>query len=195
MTTLTPDSLRLIETTQYLRRADEQLSCHLSLRLSFWLKTTHPCNRNYLELEGNLWPLSLSLLFASVSILLLPSLRGIFSSFVPSFFQPCGWTHVLCCTRRVVSGDGGDWAILWPSRHWGQWECTEAWAAAEGWKALQKKAGMGSGYVEDVTLWRLSRQHCCDRITGGTSLIFVFSVLLFLPYYSALKMPFIGPFS
>lgn len=84
VTTLTPDSLRLIETTQYLRRADEQLSCHLSLRLSFWLKTTHPCNRNYLELEGNLWPLSLSLLFASVSILLPPPLRGILFSFIPS---------------------------------------------------------------------------------------------------------------
>lgn len=84
VTTLTPDSLRLIETTQYLRRADEQLSCHLSLRLSFWLKTTHPCNRNYLELEGNLWPFSFSLLFASASILLPPPLRGILSSFVPS---------------------------------------------------------------------------------------------------------------
>lgn len=92
-------------------------------------------------------------------------------SFHPSFFQPCGWTHVLFCTRMVVSGHGGDWATLWPSRQWGQWECTEAWTAAEGWKALQKKAGMGSRYMEDVTLWRLSRQHCCDRITGGTSLI------------------------
>lgn len=88
---------------------------------------------------------------------------------------------------------GGDWATLWPSRHWGQWESTEAWTAAEGWKALQKKAGMGSGYVEDVKLWRLSSQHCCDRITWATSLIFIFSVLLFLLYYSVLKMPFIGP--
>lgn len=88
VTTLTPDSLRLIETTQYLRRADEQLSCHLSLRLSFWLKTTHPCNRNYLELEGNLWRLSLSLLFASVSILLPPPLRGILFSFIPSILSP-----------------------------------------------------------------------------------------------------------
>lgn len=42
-------------TTQYLRRTDSQLSNHLSSRLSFWLKTTRPCNRNYLELEGNLW--------------------------------------------------------------------------------------------------------------------------------------------
>lgn len=37
-----------------------------------------------MELEGNLWPLSLSLLFASASILLPPPLRGILSSFVPS---------------------------------------------------------------------------------------------------------------
>lgn len=97
MTTLTPDSLRLIETTQYLRRADEQLSCHLSLRLSFWLKTTHPCNRNYLELEGNLWPLSLSFLFASVSILLPPPLKGILSlSFLPSFFLSALWMENVC---------------------------------------------------------------------------------------------------
>lgn len=37
-----------------------------------------------MELEGNLWPLSLSLLFASVAILLPPPLKGILSSAVPS---------------------------------------------------------------------------------------------------------------
>lgn len=109
MTTLTPDSLRLIETTQYLRRADEQLSCHLSLRLSFWLKTTHPCNRNYLELEGNLWPLSLSLLFACLH----PSSpffkRDPFFlySFHLSFFLPCGWTRAVKGWLFLEMGETG----------------------------------------------------------------------------------------
>ncbi len=45
---------KINRTTQYLRRRDSQLSHHLSPRLSFWLKTTRPCNQNYLELVGNL---------------------------------------------------------------------------------------------------------------------------------------------
>lgn len=127
VTTLTPDSLRLIETTQYLRRADEQLSCHLSLRLSFWLKTTHPCNRNYLELEGNLWPFSFSLLFASASILLPPPLRGILSSFAPSILPSFSLVDGnVCFTVQGFAVQGwlfvemGENVQDWPGRHWGQ---------------------------------------------------------------------------
>lgn len=52
---------------------------------------------------------------------------------------------------------------------------------------------MGNGQTEYVTQWRLCRQHCSGRISGGTSLISLLcSVLQFLPYYTVLKMPFTG---
>lgn len=53
---------------------------------------------------------------------------------------------------------------------------------------------MGNRHVEYVTQWRLHRQYCSDRISGGTSLTsLLHSVLQFLPYYSVLKMPFTSP--
>lgn len=171
--------------TQYLRRADEQLSCHLSLRLSFWLKTTHPCNRNYLELDGNLWPLSLSLLFASVSILLPPSLRGILSSLIPSILPSFSLVDGNMCFS--VQG----WLFLEMGEigpHCGQAGTGDSENALRLGQQPKDERLFRWRLAWEVDMWRM---WCCEG-WGGTSRIFIFSDLLFFLYYSVLKMPFIG---
>lgn len=116
-------------------------------------------------------------------------------SFHSFFFQPCGWKCVLRCTRLCCTGmvgceDGGDWARLWPGKHWVQWGL----GSSRGIKGSSEEDCHGkwtyglcdtAEAAQAVLQWRYKWRH----LIYLPSLFYLQS----LSYYSVLKMPFTGP--